>query len=219
MSKKTNKHPMHNMFHVTVSPKSGDVSVEILEKLKDLLVKKDIEKYCYVIEFGKNKDHPHLHILLQYTGNKRQDTVKTSVINKAKKFIVVTKYLVIVKTAWNPQYLLTEYMQKEEEMHNYGFDLKNIKKEFNLQKREVYNLDSQLIPVTRASFVRLYREMSKECKIKYSLKGYNDHVNEFIDIAEEKGYAIYPFYFWNKTQCNNIIKKQFNDFYPEEIIS
>ena len=211
------KHPSHNMFHITVSPKSGEVSVETLEKLLLLITKKDVEKYAYVVEHGKDQNHPHLHLLIKYIKNKRQDTVKTTVVTKAKKHMVVSPYTIVVKTAWNPQYLITQYLQKEGELINEGFDMKQLKDEFKSIKREVYTLDSQQIPITRQSFLRLYRELQTQIKIKYALKYINEHINEFLKLVEAKGYNL-SFYFWNKRQCNDIVRYVNDDFIAVENI-
>jgi len=206
------KNTEYDRFHITISPKSGDASHQHLDQCLASIVQKQVLRYCYVIENGKNSDHPHLHLLLQYDTNKRRDTLKTSIITKVKKIIDVSPHTVMITPAYNPNYLITVYMQKEGEFINKGFDLELVKSESRSEKRQIYHLDSQLIPITFDSFIRLYRE-SKSLISPFSLPNFDTHINELIHILEQKTYKI-SFIFRNLKFCKNIIFYDNNVFHP-----
>lgn len=198
------KNQTYNRFHCTISPRQ--TTDEELKAVAASLIK-GVAKYCYVIEHGSNGTHPHLHILLEYPQNKRIDTLKTSIKTKLKKNYEITPQLLKITAAYNPIYLISTYLQKEQEIINEGFDIEALKKEQRSHNKEVFRTDAQQLVITRSSLLRLYRNIKP--RLTTTMQDYpdsiNTHMKEVMTLLEADNYNI-SFLIWNKKQTLDVIK-------------
>lgn len=210
MKKKTTYH----RYHITVSPPVDTIKSDTLVKLVDLMLK-DVTRYCYVVEHGAKGNHPHLHICLEYKTNKRQDTLRSSTMKQVAKILpelTNKKYVVCVKPAYNPSYLISDYLTKEGELINCGFDLKELETERRSHRIKVMKHDSTQLLITRASFLLTYGQYIDQIKNKWydHYESINKHLSELSQLLYADNYRV-DFLVYNKRQCTDLLRIYHNN--------
>lgn len=202
-----------NRYHITVSPPVDTINATALVKLVDLMLK-DVSRYCYVIEHGAKGNHPHLHICLEYNKSKRQDTLKASTMTAVTKILpelANKKYVVNVKPAYNPSYLISTYLTKEGELINCGFDLKELEAERRSHRLKIIKHDSNQLLITRASFLLIYEQYYAQLKNKWydHYDTINKHLSELSQLLYKDNYRV-DFLIYNKKQVTDLVRLYHN---------
>lgn len=200
------KNITYHRYFVTISPKSGTVSLEQLVAFKETMIKK-ASKYAFVVEEGANGTHPHVHLLIEYPENKRKDTLIASVKNLVKRMAIET--FVNVKPSYNPLHLLENYLTKEQVPEIVGFDLSALRQEVKGHNRSVYRKDSQRLRVTRDSFLDIYEQLLPRMNTTFTLSGADEHLTELCQLLYLDNYA-YSFPIYNKRQVLDLLKLRYS---------
>lgn len=211
MSKQKNSSA--KVYAMTISPKVGTTTRDkVLHSGQMYTVAKvsQIEKSAYVVEMGEKGDHPHLHMLITYKKSRRYDTVISSIQTYFSKSLdhPITPCFVDVKLAREPSYWLVEYMQKEAELKNNGYDLEHYRQLYARCQLEnnIYNADYG-IKLNRTCFLSVYRLLKKEYydsqpdRLKYRV-GSAAYIKHFIYYLDKKGFNVsWCFYNYKQMKC------------------
>lgn len=200
------KNTTYNRYFVTVSPKSGTVSLEQLEAFKTKLTSK-ASKFAFAIEHGANGDHPHAHLLIEFDSNKRKDTLTVTVKALCRRLKIEAH--INVKPSYNPLHLLENYLTKEVEPEIVGFDLDTLRKEVKGHNRSVYRKDSQRLRITRDSFLDIYEQLLPRMTTTFTLRGADEHLTELCQLLYLDNYA-YSFPIYNKRQVLDLLKLRYS---------
>ena len=197
------KNSKKTTFAFTVSCKKGHVTLEDLKRtFKAYCVskKKDIVNIAVAYELGKNEDHPHIHVLVEYKRAKRIGNLRSSLEKWWSKVLdhAITPNFIGkrgCKIAHSPHYFISTYMQKEGiEFINSGFDIKSLKKNATTLSRKTYYLGKSRIPIHKNNFLDLYQEIltTTDFPQLYEWDGHdiNYYINALTQYLHSRNYQV-----------------------------
>ncbi len=204
-------------FAITISPLK-DPDFYNIDTLKSFVSRYvdyiDHINYAFCIELGDKGDHPHIHMLVRFTEERRSDKVKDQLLRYAVKHLPHPKTLMLVrvKRAHNAYMWLTEYMPKEGiYIYNSGFDLALLRKlnDSDNEHLRISMLGTKGFKVTRANFIYLYKDYLETTELS-SCPGLGDPSIDqyFTDVVSYfflKQFQVH-FFFYNKKQVLNMME-------------